>query len=86
MYYSSNHFTHVPCVCCLGEIKALCKKYYERLCEIEGTKYDIEKEVEFKDYRVGAAWPGLMLPPARRPVSLSPSFFWERKSILVEMP
>merc|ERR1712077_123589 len=34
------------------ELRDLCKKYYEKVCEIESLKYDSEKEVEFKDYQI----------------------------------
>merc|ERR1739849_28396 len=29
------------------ELRDLCKKYYEKVCQIESLKYDSEKEVEF---------------------------------------
>jgi len=34
------------------EVRALCKDYYSRICQIESAKYDMEKEVDFKDYKV----------------------------------
>ena len=34
------------------DIRALCSEYYQKICSIENDKYDMEKEVEFKDYRV----------------------------------
>merc|ERR1712018_232958 len=34
------------------ELRDLCKKYYEKVCQIESLKYDSEKEVEFKDYQI----------------------------------
>merc|ERR1712020_209557 len=34
------------------ELRDLCKKYYEKVCKIESTKYDSEKEVEWKDYQI----------------------------------
>ena len=36
----------------VGDLLAMCKEYYKRICDIESAKYDIEKEVEFKDYKV----------------------------------
>eukprot|EP00094_Tigriopus_californicus_P007244 TCALIF_06972-PA protein Name:"Similar to Troponin I (Astacus leptodactylus)" AED:0.08 eAED:0.08 QI:0/0/0/0.85/0.83/0.85/7/0/249 len=35
-----------------GDLLAMCKEYYSRIVSIESTKYDLEKEVEFKDYQV----------------------------------
>ncbi len=35
-----------------GELRALCKEYFQRICQIESTKFDMEKEVEFRDYKV----------------------------------
>nr|ADD38332.1 Troponin I [Lepeophtheirus salmonis] len=34
------------------QIRAICKQYHGRIAEIENDKYDMEKEVEFKDYRI----------------------------------
>ena len=36
----------------VDELRDLCKKYYEKVCQIESLKYDSEKEVEFKDYQI----------------------------------
>merc|ERR1712147_13847 len=30
----------------------LCEAYYEKVNQLEGEKYDMEKEVELKDYRI----------------------------------
>ena len=35
-----------------GELQSICQEYYSRICDIESTKYDLEKEVEYKDYMV----------------------------------
>ena len=35
-----------------ADLLTLCKDYYARIVDIESTKYDIEKEVDFKDYQV----------------------------------
>jgi hypothetical protein len=35
-----------------GELKSLCQEYYTRICDVESSKYDLEKEVEFKDYQI----------------------------------
>lgn len=35
-----------------GDLRSLCQDYYKKICDIESAKYDIEKEVEFKDYKV----------------------------------
>ncbi|TRY73400.1 hypothetical protein TCAL_06972 [Tigriopus californicus] len=35
-----------------GDLLAMCKEYYSRIVSIESTKYDLEKEVEFKDYQI----------------------------------
>merc|ERR1711860_458918 len=35
-----------------AELMELCKEYQRRIIQIEETKYDIEKEVEFKDYKI----------------------------------
>merc|ERR1712020_869244 len=34
------------------QLKALCKEYHDRVYTIENEKYDLEKEVEFKDYQI----------------------------------
>merc|ERR1712214_256460 len=31
---------------------AICKEYHEKVCNLESQKYDMEKEVEFRDYRI----------------------------------
>ena len=36
----------------IGELRALCQSYYDRVCQIENDKYDTEKRVEFKEYEV----------------------------------
>ena len=36
-----------------GELRSLCQEYYKRICVMEDEKYDLEKEVECKDYQVG---------------------------------
>ncbi len=33
-------------------MRALCKEYHDRICTIEADKYDMEKEVEIRDYKV----------------------------------
>ena len=46
-------FLSLFCIyCCIGELRALCQTYQERICAIESDKYDTEKRVEFKDYEV----------------------------------
>merc|ERR1712240_302260 len=35
-----------------GELKSVCQEYYNRICEVESSKYDLEKEVEYKDYKI----------------------------------
>merc|ERR1712018_327913 len=35
-----------------SQLMALCQEYHERICNIESEKYDTEKEVEFKEYRI----------------------------------
>ncbi len=35
-----------------ADIRALCKEYHERICVIESDKYDMEKEVDIRDYKV----------------------------------
>merc|ERR1711997_1268044 len=35
-----------------GELRSMCEEYHTKICDIEGAKYDLEKEVEFKDYRI----------------------------------
>jgi len=34
------------------QLLALCKEYHAKICQIESTKYDTEKEVEHKEYLV----------------------------------
>ena len=33
-------------------LRSLCNEYQEKICQIESDKYDLEKEVEFKDYQI----------------------------------
>ena len=35
-----------------GELRALCKEYHQRICMIEDKKWDLEQEVEKKNYSV----------------------------------
>merc|ERR1712154_463636 len=35
-----------------GELKRVCQEYYDRICAVESSKYDLEKEVEYKDYMI----------------------------------
>jgi len=35
-----------------GELKSVCQEYYSRICDVESSKYDLEKEVEYKDYMI----------------------------------
>ncbi len=37
---------------CTGDLRRICEEFYKRVCTIENDKYDIEKEVDFKDYKV----------------------------------
>merc|ERR1712012_370280 len=31
---------------------SICKEYHEKVCNLESQKYDMEKEVEFRDYKI----------------------------------
>merc|ERR1712130_988984 len=33
-------------------LKQICKEYFDKVNQLEGEKYDMEKEVELKDYRI----------------------------------
>ena len=35
-----------------SELRSLCQEYQNKICTIESDKYDLEKEVEFKDYQI----------------------------------
>jgi len=35
-----------------GELRSLCNEYHEKIKALESKKYDLEKEVEFKDYQI----------------------------------
>merc|ERR1712110_911074 len=35
-----------------SELKSVCQEYYSRICDVESSKYDLEKEVEYKDYMI----------------------------------
>merc|ERR1712227_1134779 len=35
-----------------NELRSLCQEYQDKICTIESDKYDLEKEVEFKDYQI----------------------------------
>ena len=34
------------------QLRGICEEYHKRIVGVEDAKYDIEKEVEFKDYKV----------------------------------
>ena len=36
----------------IAELQAVCQEYYDRICKIQGSKFDIEKVVEHSDYKV----------------------------------
>ena len=36
----------------LDSLISICQSYYERVNKLENEKYDMEKEVEYKDYKV----------------------------------
>ena len=36
----------------LDDLISICQSYHDRVKNLENEKYDMEKEVEFKDYRV----------------------------------
>ena len=46
------YFTYILHLSYKGELKSICQEYYRRICDVENSKYDLEKEVEFKDYQV----------------------------------
>ena len=35
-----------------AELRALCQQYQDRICIMESQVYDLEKEVEFKDFQI----------------------------------
>jgi len=35
-----------------GQLKQYCTQYHKRVCELENNKYDIEKDVEFRDFQI----------------------------------
>ena len=45
-------YTNNVLVFLLDALVKLCEAYYEKVNQLEGEKYDMEKEVELKDYRV----------------------------------
>lgn len=36
----------------LGQVKQVIEQYYRRIIDLENRKYDLEKEVEFRDFQV----------------------------------
>ena len=60
----------------LERLLAVCRAYYDKLVQLENEKYDMEKEVEFKDFRVRPppppTHPHLAPPPHPDPNLLSP--------------
>lgn len=36
----------------LGQVKQVIDQYYRRLIELENSKYDLEKEVEMRNFQV----------------------------------
>lgn len=46
-----NQFcTHAPNL--LAQLKQYCEAYHKRIAELENKKFDLEKEVEFRDFQV----------------------------------
>ena len=45
----------------LDSLISICQSYYERVKTLENEKYDMEKEVEYKDYKVWQS--NLKVPP-----------------------
>nr|XP_015834629.1 PREDICTED: troponin I isoform X5 [Tribolium castaneum] len=35
-----------------GSLKGICQQYHKRIGELENQKYDLEKEVEFRDFQI----------------------------------
>merc|ERR1712117_845084 len=35
-----------------NQLRGICEEYHKRIVGVEDAKYDIEKEVEFKDYKI----------------------------------
>jgi len=35
-----------------GDISSICREYYSKVMNLESEKYDMEREVEYKDYRI----------------------------------
>ena len=54
----------------LDDLLSICRTYYERVKTLESEKYDMEKEVEYKDYKV---WKSVFPPPntSSKPVIIS---------------
>ena len=48
----TSETTNNVLVSLLDALVKLCEAYYEKVNQLEGEKYDMEKEVELKDYRV----------------------------------
>ena len=38
--------------CLADQLRHICEEYHKRIVGVEDAKYDIEKEVELKDYKV----------------------------------
>ncbi len=38
--------------CCIDDVQAICKQYYDRLYLCESQKWDLEYEVRKRDYEV----------------------------------
>ena len=38
--------------CLADQLRNICEEYHKRIVGVEDAKYDIEKEVELKDYKV----------------------------------
>ena len=47
MTFFETHFRSIS-----GELRALCKEYHQRICMIEDKKWDLEQEVDKKNYSV----------------------------------
>ena len=45
----------------LDDLISICQSYHDRVKNLENEKYDMEKEVEYKDYKVWSSFSKILL-------------------------
>lgn len=49
---NNSTLTWITRFCILVQLKSVCDGYHKRIIELENRKFDLEKEVEFREFQV----------------------------------